>query len=73
MCPIIEGVKTLKMFYHNSLIPSVLRRIFTLRFVYNYTILLTLERVYGGQNINSHSLHYFIPQQKFMKLYKVIK
>ncbi|MPC61562.1 hypothetical protein E2C01_055635 [Portunus trituberculatus] len=33
--------------------------------MYNLTILLTLERVYGGQKINGHSLHYSNPQISF--------
>ncbi|MPC71448.1 hypothetical protein E2C01_065725 [Portunus trituberculatus] len=36
-------------------------------------ILLTLGRVYGGQKINSHSLHYSNPPHKFLKLYKITK
>ncbi|MPC46908.1 hypothetical protein E2C01_040640 [Portunus trituberculatus] len=30
-------------------------------------------RVYGGQKINGHSLHYFNPPHRFLKLYKITK
>ncbi|MPC89983.1 hypothetical protein E2C01_084949 [Portunus trituberculatus] len=36
-------------------------------------ILLTLGRVYGGQKLNGHSLHYFNPALKFLKLYRITK
>ncbi|MPC26789.1 hypothetical protein E2C01_019939 [Portunus trituberculatus] len=54
----------------SQLTPSVLGHIFTLRFVYVYTILLTLARVYGGQKINDHSLHYFNPHTSFWSCIK---
>ncbi|MPC19691.1 hypothetical protein E2C01_012614 [Portunus trituberculatus] len=38
---------------------SILGHNFTLRFTYDKTILLTLGKIYGGQKINGHSLHYF--------------
>ncbi|MPD04047.1 hypothetical protein E2C01_099716 [Portunus trituberculatus] len=37
------------------------------------TILLTLGRVYGRHKINGHSLYYFNPPHKFLKLYKITK
>ncbi|MPC29441.1 hypothetical protein E2C01_022671 [Portunus trituberculatus] len=49
---------------------SILGHIFSLRFMYNLTILLTLGRVNGGQKSNGHSLHYFNPPHKFLKLFK---
>ncbi|MPC86265.1 hypothetical protein E2C01_081088 [Portunus trituberculatus] len=55
------------------LIPSVLGLIFTLKFVYDQTILFTLGRVYKGQKINGRSLHYFNPPHEFLKLYKATK
>ncbi|MPC45078.1 hypothetical protein E2C01_038763 [Portunus trituberculatus] len=57
----------------NCLTPSLLGRIFTMSFGCKWTILLTLGMVYGGQKINSHSLHYFNPPHKFLKLYKITK
>ncbi|MPC09333.1 hypothetical protein E2C01_001941 [Portunus trituberculatus] len=42
----------------------VLRRIFTLSFGCDW-VLLILGRVYGGQKINSHSLHYYNPHTSF--------
>ncbi|MPC71935.1 hypothetical protein E2C01_066227 [Portunus trituberculatus] len=36
-------------------------------------ILMTLGRVYGGQKINGHSLHYFNPSHEFLKLYRITK
>ncbi|MPC17270.1 hypothetical protein E2C01_010119 [Portunus trituberculatus] len=39
--------------------------IFNVSFVYNYMILLTLGRVYGGEKINSQSLHCFNPHISF--------
>ncbi|MPC28300.1 hypothetical protein E2C01_021501 [Portunus trituberculatus] len=46
----------------------VLGHIFTLRFLYDLTILLTLGRVYGDQKINGYSFHYLNPPRKFLKL-----
>ncbi|MPC70701.1 hypothetical protein E2C01_064955 [Portunus trituberculatus] len=51
---------------------SVLRRIFTTSLGYDYSILFALGRVYGGQKINGHSLHYLNPlPHEFLKLYKI--
>ncbi|MPC83229.1 hypothetical protein E2C01_077933 [Portunus trituberculatus] len=52
---------------------SILGHIFTLRFVYDWTILLTLGKVYRGQKINGYSLHYFNPPHKFLKLYEITR
>ena len=49
---------------------SVLRHIFTMSFGYDYTVLLTLARVYGGKKINDQSLYYFNPH---MSLWSCIK
>ena len=34
-------------------------------FLYDWTILLTLERIYGDQKINDQSLYYFNPHMIF--------
>ena len=45
--------------WHPNLTPSVLGHILTTSFGCDYTMLLTLGRVHGGQNINAQSLYYF--------------
>ncbi|MPC97465.1 hypothetical protein E2C01_092782 [Portunus trituberculatus] len=42
----------------DTLTPSILGHILTLKFEYDKTVLLTLGSVCGGQKINGHSLHY---------------
>ena len=37
----------------------------------DYTILLTLGRVYGGEKINGQSFHCFKPPRKFLKMYRL--
>ncbi|MPC29479.1 hypothetical protein E2C01_022713 [Portunus trituberculatus] len=65
MCPSTEGVNDIAVDGGVTLTLSILGHIFTLRFVYNWTILLTLGRVYGDQKIYGHSLHHLVLHKCF--------